>query len=120
MGKLVNNMEIDEAKDITPYYVEKKDGAEERKYTDHCMITAAMNLSILDEKSNTYAMVMDDNGRANYREILEQKKVSNLINNDDIRKTYPAWRKKVTDIRDSCRKKVKIQKKWKVCRKLTT
>ena len=40
--KLVNNMEIDEAKDITPYYVEKKDGAEERKYTDHCMITAAM------------------------------------------------------------------------------
>ena len=34
--------------------------------------------------------------------------------------TYPIWREKVTEIKELCSKKVKIQKKWKVCRKLTT
>ena len=112
-------MEIDEEKDITPYHIEVLEGKKERKYTDHCMITMTMDMSLQSEKSKTYAMVLDECGQAKYRTILEQKKISNLINDDDIRKTYPVWRECVTEIRDSCRKKVKIKKKWKVNRKLT-
>ena len=65
-------------------------------------------------------MVVDEDGWAKYRERLQIENVSNLINNDDIRKTYPIWRGKVTEILDQCRKKVKIRKRWKVSRKLTS
>ena len=116
---LVNKMEIDEEKDITPYHVEISDGKPERKYTDHAMITAYMNLKFKVEKGKTYAMVMDQDGVTRYRERLAEENISSLINEDDIRTTYPKWRDKVTEIRESCCKKVKIRKKWKVCRKLT-
>ena len=119
-SKLVCSMEIDEEKDITPYHIETVEGRKERKYTDHSMITMTMDMSLLNEKSKTYAMILDDCGQAKYRTILEQKKISNLITNDDIRKTYPVWRERVTEIRDGCRKKVKIRKMWKVSRKLTS
>ena len=113
---LANKMEIDEAKDITPYYVDSGD----RKYTDHCMVTAMMNIAAMEEKSLTYSMVLDDEGCSKYREMLKEEKVSSLISDKDIRQTYPIWREKVTEIKELCSKKVKIQKKWKVCRKLTT
>ena len=117
---LVRSMEIDEAKDITPYYVEKGDNGDETKYTDHCMMTATMNISLLREKSKTYTMVMDENGWAKYRHMLEEENVSDIINNCDITTTYPIWRCKVSEILDQCRKKVKIRKRWKVSRKLTS
>ena len=44
-----------------------------------------------------------------------------MINsNEDIRKTYSRWNQRVVEINDLCSKRVKIKKKWKVCRKLTT
>ena len=65
-------------------------------------------------------MVLDADGKVRYQEALKKEKVSSLITNEDIRVTYPKWRKRVTEIRDMCSKKVKIQNEWKVCRKLTT
>ena len=113
-------MEIDDSRDITPYYIEKTNGKVERKYTDHFMITTAWNMSLLAEKNRTYTMILDEKGTVKYREMLEKEKVSKLITNQDIRRTYPIWRSKVTETLERCKKKVKIQKKWKVCRKLTS
>ena len=48
--RLVQKMEIDEAKDVTPYHVEMVEGHPERKYTDHFMITVQMNIKCIEEK----------------------------------------------------------------------
>ena len=100
-------MMIDEKKDITPYYVEKTEGKEERKYTDHYMITAMMNIS-MKETCKKYVNILDEEGWAKFREELQKEKVSEIITNDDIRCTYPKWREQVSKIRDRCSKKVKI------------
>ena len=55
--RLVRKMEIDDSRDITPYYIEKTNGKMERKYTDHFMITTAWNMSLLAEKNKTYIMI---------------------------------------------------------------
>ena len=117
--KLVNRMEIDEAKDITPYHVEKAGNLVEIKHTDHSMITATLNIASIAQKSKSYAMVLDSEGKVEFQKALKDQDVSSIITDDDILVTYPIWREKVTTIRDMCSKKVKIQKKWKVCRKLT-
>ena len=91
--RLFDKMEIDEAKDITPYYVEKNGDQVERTYTDHCMISATMNIKSIEQKSRTYAMVLDADGKMRYQEALKKEKVSSLITNEDIRVTYPKWRK---------------------------
>ena len=117
--KLVNRMEIDEAKDITPYHVERAGNLVEIKHTDHSMITATLNIASIAQKSKSYAMVLDSEGKVEFQKALKDENVSSIITDDDILVTYPIWREKVTTIRDMCSKKVKIQKKWKVCRKLT-
>ena len=116
---LVERMQVDEEKDITPYYVERIGGEDVRRYTDHSMITTMMKLNYQAEKSKTYAMVMDDEGYKKFREKLKEDKVSEILDGDDIRQTYTIWSKKVMEIKDSCSKRVKIKKRWKVCRKLT-
>ena len=116
---LAERMQIDEEKDITPYYVERVGGKDVRQYTDHSMITAIMKMNSQVEKNRTYAMVMDEEGYQKFREKLKEEKVSSILDGDDIRETYTLWSKKVMEIKDSCSKRVKIKKKWKVCRKLT-
>ena len=117
---LVERMEIDEEKDITPYYVEKVGGKDVRQYTDHCMIKTEMNISMEAKQGKKYAYVLDEDACERFRKKLEEEKVSELITNEeDIRTTYQAWSEKIIQVRDSCSKRVKIQKKWKVCRKLT-
>ena len=116
---LVEKMQIDEEKDITPYYVEKCGGEVIRQYTDHCMITTMMKMNCQVERSRTYAMVLDEKGYQKFKEKLEEEKVSKILEEGDIRQTYPEWSKKVMELKKSCSKRVKIQKKWKVCRKLT-
>ena len=64
-------------------------------------------------------MVLDEKGYQKFKEKLEEEKVSKILEEGDIRQTYPEWSKKVMELKKSCSKRVKIQKKWKVCRKLT-
>ena len=115
----VKGMEIDEDKDITPYYVDYE-GKGERKYTDHCMITTTWELSLQEDRRKTYAMVIDKDGWEKFRERIKAEHVSNIINDEDIQKTYSKWNRRVVEIKESCCKRVKIRKKWKVCRKLFT
>ena len=117
---LVEQMEVDEEKDITPYYIEKTGGKDVRKYTDHCMISAKMNINFQEDRSKTYALVLDEEGYKHFRERLSEEKISCLFDKEeDIRKSYAKWNDAVLGIRDSCSRRVKIRKKWKVCRKLT-
>ena len=118
--KLVQSMVVDEDKDITPYYNQSVDGDEyERIYTDHCTITMTMNLTIQNETQQTYCKVLDKEGYVKFREQLKEERVSEIIDNRDIRKTYTIWNDKILKIRDRCSRKVKIRKQWKVNRKLS-
>ena len=116
---LIQKMVIDEGLDQTPYYVEKEGGNEVRQYTDHYMIEARMNINYLQEKSQTYTMIIDENGYERFRDELKRNEVSKLLDDEDIRKSYPVWSAEVMKIKESCSKKVKIKKRWKVNRKLT-
>ena len=116
---LVRTMEIDEGKDITPYYVEKVGGKETRTYTDHCMMTINMNISMGIQKSKTYAYVLDKEGIERFQKRLKEEKVSKIIEKGDIRESYKIWSDKVLQIRSGCCKRIKIKKRWKVCRILT-
>ena len=82
--KLVNRMRIDEEKDITPYYVEKTEGKEERKYTDHYMITAMMNIS-MKETCKKYVNILNEEGWAKFREELQKEKVSEITSHKNTR-----------------------------------
>ena len=117
--ELLINMKIDEEKDITPYYVESENGVNVRKYTDHCMIKANLNIQLQATKGKTYSMILDDDGCNRFREKLEEAKVSDLLDSGSIQEAYTIWNKKVLEIRESCCKRVKIRKNWKICRLLT-
>ena len=98
----VKSMEIDEEKDITPYYVDYVDSGK-RKYTDHCMITTTWELSLQENKSNTYATVIDKAGWERFREKMKVEQVSKIIDgNEDIRNTYSRWNQRVVEIKDLC------------------
>ena len=116
---LLETMKIDEDKDITPYYIERTEGMEERKYTDHSMIKAKLNLHVQGEKGQTYTTVMDDAGIIKFKKKLEEEQVSNMLEGDNIQQTFPIWSKRIHEIREKCSKRVKIKKNWKVSRKLT-
>ena len=117
--ELLINMKIDEEKDITPYYVESENGVDVRTYTDHCMIKANLNIQLQATKGKTYSMILDDDGCNRFREKLEEAKVSDLLDSGSIQEAYTIWNKKVLEIRESCCKRVKIRKNWKICRLLT-
>ena len=117
--RMVNSMEIDEEKYRTPYHLENTAGIRERKYSDHCMITLQLNILVQTEAKQTRVNVLNKDGLTKFKNILSQKKVSNIIDDKDIRSTYTVWNKEIVDIRDSCYKSVKIRKTWKVSRKLT-
>ena len=116
---LVHNMFIDEDKDITPYHIESINGHTETVYTDHCTITMTMNLTIQNDAQPTYCKVLDKDGLAKFKGKLTDEKVSEILDEKrNIKETYSRWNKRVLQIRDSCMRKVKIRKKWKVARKL--
>ena len=116
---LLQNMKIDEEKDITPYYVDTGNGIDARKYTDHCMVKVNLNIQLQADVGMTYSMILDKEGCDKFRERLEKENVSDLLNGNNIQETYSIWNKKVLQIRESCCKRVKIRKSWKVCRMLT-
>ena len=118
-NELLINMTIDVEKDITPYYVESDNGVDVRKYTDHCMIKANLNIQLQAAKGMTYSMILDEEGCKRFREKLEEDKVSDFLDGENIQEGYSIWNKKVLEIRESCCKRVKIRKNWKICRMLT-
>ena len=118
---MVQKMEIDEEKDITPYYVDTCGDKEERKYTDHCMITMKMDVTLQVEVQPSYVRILDEKGCSQFRKELQEQNVSKIIAQDkDIRQSYREWNEKVLKIRDRCSKKVKIRKQWKGSRKLSS
>ena len=50
---------------------------------------------------------------------IKEAKVSDLLDSGSIQEAYTIWNKKVLEIRESCCKRVKIRKNWKICRLLT-
>ncbi len=116
---LVQEMFVDENKDITPYYTEMINGIKERTYTDHCTITMTMNQTVRGKTAPTHCNILDKDGYVKFRKRLEEEKVSEIIDDGDIQKSYKMWNDKVLRIRDTCMRRVKIRKQWKVNRKLT-
>ena len=53
-----------------------------------------MNITLQEEKHPTYCKVLDKEGCEKYKEELQRKQVSELINKGDIHETYPVWNKK--------------------------
>ena len=57
---------------------------------------------------------------AKFREEAEKERISQMINDRDIRISYKEWNDKVVSIHEACKKKVKRMRPWKVSRKLLT
>ena len=110
------NMEIDEEKTITPYHIDTV--TNERKYTDHCMITGQMDLLTTDKPEPKYVKIITEKGWTKFRKEMEEKKVSNLVDERCIKTTYKEWSDTVRKIHEGCKVKVKRKRPWKVSRKL--
>ena len=112
---LLKQLEVDETKEITPYHID--DG--KKKYSDHCTIVGTLNITMLENTQPKYVKVMGKNGWAKFREEIEKRQISNMIDNRCIKTSYTEWNNTILNIRDSCSKKVKMKRMWKVNRKLT-
>lgn len=55
-----------------------------------------------------------------FKDKLLENRVSEIIDENDIKATYTKWNSKIIELRDSCYKKVKLNRQWKVCRRLTS
>ena len=113
---LVKAMKIDSEQDITPYY--KSQDTRERIFTDHFMIKLVLNLRLEGKTTPTYVKVLSQKGKTEFKKKLSNMKVSECINHN-IKESYGQWSHLVMKTWDSCCKKVKIKKKWKINRKLT-
>ena len=114
---IVEEMIIDEEKLITPYHIESE--SRRRIYTDHCMISGRLNFSLENEQPK-HTRVLGKEGWEAFRGKIEKIKISNLIDDRNIEESYKEWSKTIMKIKESCSKKVKIRRSWKVNRKLTT
>ena len=114
--KMFKQMDIDEEKNRTPYHIEEGS----RKYTDHCMISGTLNITLMEETQPKYVRVLGTEGWSKFREAIERENISKIIDGRCIQSTYLEWNDKVLKIKDSCSKKVKLKRTWKVNRKLTT
>ena len=116
---LVQKMVIDEDQNKTPYYVQTQTSFN-RVFTDHFMITTTLNLSLKNNKKPTYCYVLNKEGMLEFKDKLLENRVSEIIDENDIKATYTKWNSKIIELRDSCYKKVKLNRQWKVCRRLTS
>ena len=69
------------------------------------MITGILNISLLGESKPKYIKTMGAEGWAKFRHLLEKEKVSEIINDTCILKTYAKWNDKVMEIKNQCNKK---------------
>ena len=70
----VKSMDIDNEKDITPYYIEKDENNRKvRKYSDHLMITVHMQMVLKLKEETKYAIVMDNEGMKKFADELKKK-----------------------------------------------
>ena len=112
---MFKEVEIDEEKDITPYHTDD----EGRKYTDHCMISGTLDITVMENLEPKYIMTMGKAGWKKFRCEIERRKISNIIDDRCIKTTYTEWNDEVLKIKRRCSKKTKLRRKWKVNRKLT-
>ena len=116
----VNSMQIDNNKNITPYSTQINNNETQRTYSDHHMISVKINWEMNIVKKDEKIQILDQEGMNKFQETLDERKISNLIDEKDIRKSYTKWSKQILAIREKCSKKVKVRKMWKVNRELTT
>ncbi len=114
---ILEQMEIDESKSSTPYYIETS--TNERKYTDHCMIMGSINMKVKETIQPTYVKIMGEKGWSKFRKEIKEKKISELIDERCVKTSYTEWSKAVLKIKNTCSRKAKIRRTWKVNRKLT-
>ena len=105
---IIEKMEIDEEKEITPYRDDTK-FKKERKYTDHNMITLQMNLDIRREVKEERIVVNEKNMEkfkmetetGHYNEIWEDKQLT-------TQEKYTKWNQEViTTAKKICKQKQK-------------
>lgn len=80
------------------------------------MISGKLNLTILEETESKYTRIMGPDGWEEYRRKINDMKVSNLIDNRNIQESYREWSNTIMEVKESCMKKVKIRRPWKVNR----
>jgi hypothetical protein len=78
-----------------------------------------MNIAAPHEPPPSKITVVDKEGWNRFQQKLEEEKVSQMIDKNSIKTSYTKWNEKILEIRKKCSKKVKLVKKWKVCRKIT-
>ena len=107
---VVERMEIDEDKNMTPYYIDKADNGK-RKYTDHCLISGTLDITLTEDKQPKYVKIIGNEGWKRFREKIREEKISDLIMDDrSIQQSYEEWNSRVLEIKDKCSKKVKKKK----------
>ena len=115
---LVNNMLIDQERNVTPYSLEYSLNQEfKRTYSDHFTITCSINWKV--EGRKTHVKKLNKNKAADFAMELEKEKVSSLIDERPIRESYPEWNKKVLQIRDKFCTRNRSRRKWKLERLLS-
>ncbi len=116
--EIMQEMMVDEIKNITPYYVDKLEN--KRIYTDHCMVTGTLNIMMTENIQPKYVKIMGEKGWAKFRQEIENVKLSELIDDRCIKTSYTEWNDTVLRIKQKCSRKAKMRRTWKVNRKLTT
>ena len=90
----VNEANIDEAKEITPYRDDHGNGRK-RVYADHRAITANINTSILDIVDNRKKKIISQKGYKKFAKLLKQHKVTEIWKEEScIKKMYTKWSNK--------------------------
>ena len=118
--KTVNSMQIDNNKNITPYSTQINNNEIQRTYSDHHMISATINWEMNLVRKEEKIQILDKEGMNKFQATLDERKISNIIDETDIRESYTKWSKQILRIREKCSKRVKVRKMWKVNRELTT
>ena len=116
--EVIENMIIDTNQMITPYSIEISNGTKVRKYSDHFTITCTINWT-MEKETTKHVKRLSSKKYGEFREELERKKVSEIIDQRNICESYTEWNNKVVEIRDKYSMKKKVQRKWKVNRQLT-
>ena len=111
----VEEMNIDEGKEITPYGMEQN----RRVYTDHNTITLQINWVLTSLEHNKMSFCMTQKGKEMLKEVTENSKLSEIWEEKEttVQAKYTRWSQEVTKITDKIFMKTK-KRKSRRCRKI--
>ena len=109
-------MIIDEERLKTPFWI-TKDKERKKTYTDHNMMEAVIDwrLKLVDEKPPRY---MGKKELAAMGRQLDEERISEIINEADLKGSYDTWSNKVRETAEKNKMTRKKKNEWKGCRLL--